>query len=501
MKTIEQLWTGLLELIGRAAKHQSAANLLKWDLETNMPKGAGPGRDQVFALMATEATEAFVDPRVSDCIAELQSKEDELDDNQRRLLGRIAEVYQRAKAVPLDFVQKWNEAISRATRYWQEARETSKFSAFLPHLEEILKLVKMKAQVLGYEGHPYDALVLDFEPGASVAWLQEVLLPLRDPLVELVGRVKDCDPVDTSCLTGTFPEAGQMQLSKAILRRVGFDFAFGRIDGIPGHPMTLWVGPKDTRLTTRFSRENLGDGLLASIHEGGHGIYQQGTDQVFDGLYFDTGISMGNHESQSRMYENVVGRGLPFWQFFFPLLQMALPSFNGVTADGFWRAINAVKPSLIRIHADEVTYPLHILFRFELELAMLSGDLQPADLPEAWNRKMEEYLGIRPANDAEGCLQDVHWSQGYIGYFPSYALGNLLAAQLWETIVREIPDIEAQISRGQFAVLLEWLRDKVHRWGYAYTLPDLAQSATGQSLDASVWVKYISDKCAAVYNF
>jgi carboxypeptidase Taq len=501
MRTAGQLWLELLELIKQAAKYQSAASLSRWDLETNMPKDAGPGRDQVFSLMATKATETFVDPRIGDLIAELRSREDELNNDQRRILGRIEEVHRRARAVPLDLVQEWNETTSRAQRFWQEARRTSNFLTFLPHLKEVLRLLKLKAQALGSEGqHPYDAIVSDFEPGTNIALLQETLLPLRQPLVELVGRVKDCGPLDTSCLTGTFPEAKQIQLSRAILQRLGFDFNAGRIDAVPGHPMTLWVGAKDTRITTRFSREDLGDGLFASIHEGGHGLYQQWTDPIFDWLFFDTGISMAIHESQSRMYENIVGRGMPFWRFFFPVLRTVSSSFDQVTLDGFWRAINAVRPSLIRIHADEVTYPLHVLLRFELEQALLNDDLQPADLPEAWNQKMEEYLGIRPTNDAKGCLQDVHWSQGYIGYFPTYVLGTLLAAQLWETIVGEIPEIKEKFSHGDFAALLQWLREKVHRWGYSYTLPELALQATGRPLDPSVWLKYIGDKCAEVYN-
>ena len=500
MKETGQLWRELLEFTGQAAKYQSAANLLHWDLETNMPKDAGPGRDQVFSFIATKATEAFVDQRVGDLITELKSREGELDDDQNRLLVRIEETYRRAKVIPLDLVQKWNETTSRAQRYWQEAREVNDFSIFLPHLKEILELLKLKAQAWGYEGHPYNAIVPDFEPGTSVELLQGILLPLRKPLVELVGLIKNCKPLDTSCLTGTFPEAKQALLSEAILRRLGFNFDAGRIDSISGHPMTMGIGANDTRLTTRFSQENLGDGLFASIHEGGHGLYSQGIDPIFDEFYFETGISMGIHESQSRMYENIIGRGKPFWQFFFPLLQMIFPSFNRVPLNEFWRAINAVKPSLIRIHADEATYPLHILLRFELESAMLSGDLQPADLSEAWNQKMVDYLGIQPTNDAMGCLQDVHWSIGYFGYFPSYVLGSLLSAQLQETIVSEIPDIKEKFSHGDFLSLLQWLRENVHQWGYSRTLPELALKVTGQPLDASFWLKYINDKCADIYK-
>jgi carboxypeptidase Taq len=450
--------------------------------------------------MATKATEAFIDPRIGELI-EVLLQQEELGVYWRRLLGRLSISYQRAKAVPLDLVQEWNEAVSEAKRYWLEAKRKSDFSIFLPHLKRILDLLNLRAQAWGYEGHPYNAITQDFEPGMTVAEVERILLPLRDPLVEFVGRLRDSTPPDASCLTGDFPVADQERLSKAILQQVGFDFNAGRIDAIPGHPMTIWIGAKDTRITTRFSRSDLGGGLFASIHEGGHSIYNQGADPVFDRLYTDTGVvSMAIHESQSRMYENLIGRGMPFWRFFFPQLQMLFLSFNQVTLDDFWGAINVVKPSLIRIHADEVTYLLHILLRFELELAMLNGDLQPDDLPEAWNEKMEKYLGIRPENDAVGCLQDVHWSQGYVGYFPSYALGNLLAAQLWEVMAREIPDLEERISRGDFTTLLQWLREKVHRWGYSYTLPELAQEVTGRPLDSSAWLGYITDKFGQIYH-
>jgi carboxypeptidase Taq len=401
----------------------------------------------------------------------------------------------------LELTREWNETTSAATRHWKEAREKSDFSMFLPHLERVLRLLRERAEVLGYEEHPYNAVMVDFEPGMTVTEVQGILLPLREPLVDLVAKLKDREQPDTSCLVGDFPEDRQLEFSRAILRRIGFDFNTGRIDGITGHPMTIWCGPDDTRLTTRFSRTELGDGLFASIHEGGHGIYDQNADPLFNDLFTDQGfVSMGIHESQSRTYEEILGRGLPFWQFFFPQLQAFFPSFDRVSLDAFWRAINVVMPSLIRIHADEVTYPLHILLRFELELAMLKGDLKPADLPGAWNDKMEEYLGIRPANDAEGCLQDVHWSQGYIGYFPSYALGGLMTAQLWEAACQAIPNLAERISRGNFSDFLDWLRTNVHELGYAYSLPELVQKVTGKPLDPQVWLTYILDKCVDVYK-
>lgn len=501
MKNAQELLSGLLGLIRPAAYYGHTANLLMWDKETGMPKGAGPDRDEILGFVATKATETFIDPRIGETIENILSRRDELHPNQLRLIERIDAIYGRAKAVPLDLVRKWNETTSRAQRYWTEARARSDFSIFLPHLEEVLKLLRERAQSFGYKDHPYNAIVPDYEPGVDVAELQRILLPLREPLSGFVSQLTSVTPPDNSCLTGAFPTAEQMRLSRAIIKQMGFDFNIGRMDGVAGHPMTIPTGPKDTRFTTRFSPENLYAGLFASIHEGGHCLYCQGMDPIFDWLYIETGISMAIHESQSRMWENIVGRGMPFWRFFFPQVQtLFAPSFDGVTIEDFWRAVNVVRPSLIRIHADEVTYNLHILLRFELELALLSGDLKPADLPEAWNEKMEEYLGIRPENDAEGCLQDVHWSRGYFGYFPTYTLGNLLAAQLWETITDEIPDIEDEISQGNLNVLLEWLRSKVHHWGMAYTLPQLAEEVTGLPLDSSVWMEYILNKYSEVYG-
>ncbi|MBU4350981.1 carboxypeptidase M32 [Candidatus Parcubacteria bacterium] len=493
-------WKELLYLLKQAAIYGHTSSLLAWDVQTYMPKDAGPGRDGIFAFMATKTAEKLQNPRVGDILAEL-ADDAELDQNQRRFIARMTDICQRTRAVPLGLVRALAEATSRAEREWRKARKTSSFAMFLPHLIEVFSLVRAKADAIGFSDHPYDALLPDFEPGMTAKMAKETLLPLRQPLSELVRLIGSKPAPEHAFLKGYFPPERQLLLAGIVARRCGFDFDQGRLDQVPGHPMTITTGPKDTRITTRLFPQEMSPGLFAAIHETGHALYCQGMDSLFDWVFLDTGLSMAIHESQSRMFENIVGRSLPFWKFFFPTLQaMFAPSFDDVSAEQLWKAVNVVKPSLIRIEADEATYNLHILLRMELEMAMLDRSLNPADLPEAWNAKMEEYLGIRPDNDANGCMQDIHWSHGYCGYFPTYALGNLLSAQLWATIEQEIPGLADEIARGNLGSLLEWLRKNVHQWGPVYTLPELTQQVTGQPLNPEIWLAYINNKYAQVYD-
>jgi carboxypeptidase Taq len=500
MKGIDELMQELLDLLRQASYYGYTANLYIWNREVAMPKGAGPDLDKLYSLMATKSTEMLIAPRIGDVLEELQSRQSELDPNQVRIVQRLAEIYRRAKAVPLGLVQAWTEATSKAHRFWTQAKRESDFRIFLPHLETVLHLAQERARAFGFTDCVYDALVPDFEPGMTTAELQTILLPLRDPLSNLAQRIAQAEPINTACLTGNFPVERQMMTAMAALNWMGLDFERGRLDAVLGHPMTITLGPNDVRLTTRLDPNVFGPGFFAAIHEGGHVLYEQGKDSIFDWIYLDSGVSMAIHESQSRMWENLVARGLQFWNCFWPTLQAIMPSFNQVEFEAFFEAINAVKPGFIRVQADEVTYNLHILLRFELELALLNNDLAPADLPGAWNDKMQEYLGITPPNDAQGCLQDIHWSQGYFGYFPTYALGNLMAAQLWNTIKREMPTLEDDLAMGNFATLLDWLRINVHAQGPAYTLREMAEETTGEGLGANHWLQYIAAKYSAIYE-
>lgn len=486
----------------QAAMYGHTYSLMGADQETTMPPDAGPGRDEIATFMFGKTHEAFTCPEIQDVLSQLANAGD-LSPDETHLVRRISQGHRRAKALPADLANAWAQTTSSAWRQWTEAKAKSDFQIFLPALRQVLSLAKQKASALDSSIHPYNALSAGFEPGMPVEEIRRILSALREPLSKLVRKISRATPPSGICLKGFFLLEQQERLSQVVLRRMGFNFKSGRLIVVPGHPQTITVGPCDIRATTRLAVDDFRRGFFGSMHEGGHSIYCQGADQVFDWLFLDPDgipISMGIHESQSRMYENLIGRSLNFWTFFFPFLQTAMPQFEEVGLEDFWKAINISRPSLIRVEADEVTYCLHILIRFELETAMLSGELDPKDLPEAWNAKMKEYLGVTPKTDAEGCLQDVHWSKGYFGYFPSYALGNIMAAQIWLRMQEdEVPS--ADLRSGQLSTIKAWLKSHVHKWGMAYTAPELIKGLTGGSLDPEPYIAYLKEKYAQVYNF
>ncbi|MDP3093338.1 MAG: carboxypeptidase M32 [bacterium] len=494
-------WEELLLLLKEVAYYGHTLSLFDADRETMLPNNAGPGRDEIKAFMAGKAAEMFTRPEIGEVLAQLASVTD-LDPGRANLVRMIERGYTRAKAVPLHLVSALAKATSQAHRDWTQAKDRANFDVFLPSLRQVLNLAKERASALGSGHHPYDDLAPDFEPGITAEETKRVLFPLRQPLTDLVRRIAEAKPVDESCIQGFFAPDRQEIFSRLILARMGFDFGSGRLIAVPGHPMTITVGPNDIRLTTKIKPNDIKICLFGTMHEGGHGLYCQGAASDFDWLWFDIGglaYSMATHESQSRFWENVVGRSMAFWEYFFPFLKAIMPEFQEVPLDAFWKAINASKPSLIRTEADEVTYGLHILLRFELELALLSGELDPADLPAAWNAKMKEYLGITPENDAVGCLQDVHWSVGYIGYFPSYLLGNLMTAMIRERMETDM-SLTAEIGSGKLLAVKAWLKDHIHDWGMAYEMPALVRSLTGEDLNPGPYLAYLEEKYSQVYN-
>jgi len=499
MSESENLLEKLLERLKIAAKFYYAASLLDWDQQTKMPDGGAEGRAEIFAAVKTEAFKLFTSDEIGEILKKLTGMEEKFDIEKQALVKRINAIYQRSKAIPEDLFKAFNEAKSKSYTIWVKAREKSDFTLFQPALEKIIQFTRQFAELYGYEKNPYDGLLPDYEPGLTTEDLRTIINNLRKELVPLVRLLMEQpNKPDETLLQGNFPEDLQQQLSLQILKAINYDFNRGRLDPTP-HPFTTQVGPDDVRVTTHFLIDKLAPALTATIHEGGHALYDQGKDSLLKWLYLDTGYSHGVHESQSRMWENIVGRSLPFWKFFYSNLQNVFPRFKSVALEDFYRAINTVKPSLIRIYADEVTYNLHIVLRFEIEETLLRGELEVSDLPEFWNAKMQEYLGIVPENDAKGVLQDVHWSQGYFGYFPTYMLGNLYAAQLFATAKREIITLEDEIARGNLNVLREWLRAKVHRFGLIYEAPELLQEVTGRGPTSEPWLDYVKEKFTKVY--
>ena len=500
MSEARSLLEKLSELLKRASMFGYASSLLYWDQQTKMPTKEAMGRAEIYATVKAEWFKIFTSDEIGKILEKLVGRETELDLGGRALVRRIGNMYERAKAIPLDLFRAFSEAKSRAYTVWVEAKEKSDFKHFQPALEEMIGFMHKFADFYGYEKNPYDALLPGFEPGITSDDLKRVIQPLREKLVPFVSLLTEqSNQPDETLLRGHFPEDLQRQLSLESLRLIGYNFNQGRLDTTV-HPFTITIGADDTRVTTNFLPEELDSALFSTLHEGGHALYDQGRDSLLKWVYLDRGYSMGVHESQSRMFENMVGRSLSYWKFFYPKLQGFFPYFENIPLEDFYRSINVVKTSPIRIYADEVTYNLHIMFRFEIEEALIKGEIEVKDLPEIWNGKMQEYLGILPENDAKGVLQDVHWSLGYFGYFPSYMLGNLYAAQLFDTAKREIIDLEGEITKGNLKPLLTWLREKVHPFGLVREAPELLQEVTGEGPNPQHWLEYIKEKFGQIYG-
>jgi carboxypeptidase Taq len=477
-----------------------ARGLLEWDQQTYMPVGAAAARGQQAATLSALAHELLTDGRVSDLLSALEDSElaGEAD---RALLRVTRRHHDQAAKLPEEFVREWASLTSEAQQVWVQAREDDEFSAFEPVLARIIDLSRQQAEYLGYQDHPYDALLDLYEPGATTAQIRELFAPLRDETVDLVERIAQApDQLSDEVVRRDYPELLQEQFGREVASQFGFDFITGRLDQAV-HPFAISLDSSDVRITTRYQRNHLNAAVFGIFHEAGHGMYEQGIAPELDRSPLAGGVSLGVHESQSRLWENLVGRSLGFWQGAYPRLQeLFREPLAGVTVDSFYEAINTVSPSLIRVEADEVTYNLHIMIRFELELALLEGSLAVSDLPAAWNEKYHDYLGITPPNDTLGCLQDVHWAAGLIGYFPTYALGNLMSVQLFEAAGRAHPELQAEIRSGDFVNLLGWLRKNVHEHGSVHEPQDLLLKATGSKLDAGPYVNYLRTKFGALYG-
>jgi carboxypeptidase Taq len=386
-----------------------------------------------------------------------------------------------------------------AQQAWMEARQKSEFAIFQPHLEKVIGLRKEYITFFPDVDHPYDALLDDFEPGMKTADVKAIFDGLRPKQVELIQAIAGKPQVDDSFLHQPFDEKKQWDFGTEVITKFGYDWKRGRQDKA-AHPFTTGFGVNDVRITTRVAPNFLNTMLFGTMHECGHALYGLGTAPELERTGLAGGASLAVHESQSRMWENLVGRSLPFWQHFYPRLQEMFPQLGSVPVEKFYKGINKVQPSLIRVEADEATYNMHIMLRMEIEIALMEGKLAAKDLPEFWNTKMLDYLGVTPPNDAKGVLQDVHWSGGMIGYFSTYALGNLVSAQLWEKINQDMPDLTEQIRAGKFENLLGWLREKIHRHGRKFEPQELVQKVTGSKIDPAAYVRYLTKKYSEIYG-
>ncbi|MEI8016067.1 MAG: carboxypeptidase M32 [Nitrospira sp.] len=506
LKTVNDLTTRLLEI----QRINSAASLLSWDQETYMPAGGGEARAEQISTLQGIAHQKLVSPEIERLLAswldpetgETQDTPGETwDEPSRSLLREVWRDYSRAKKLPSDFVIKLSRECSLAQQVWAEAKENHAFSQFLPNLRTVLSLKREEAEYLGYRDSPYNALLDVYEPGSTIEALRPLFAQIKGRLVPLLKKIQQSPiQIDDTILFHTFDQARQLEFGRMVLIAMGYDFERGRLD-LSAHPFTTSFHPTDVRVTTRVHEHDLQSCLFSCIHEGGHGLYDQGLDPRYFGTPLGDSVSLGIHESQSRMWENCVGRSRAFWRFFYPMLQQTFHhQLRSLDGEQFYAAINRVKPSLIRVEADELTYNLHIMLRFEIEQDLIEGRTRPEDLPGIWNRKMEEYLGIVPSNDAEGVLQDVHWSFGAFGYFPTYTLGNLYSVQFYEQAKLEIPHLEDEIAAGQLMVLQRWLGQKIHRWGRMFTPDHLSRRVTGKSLNPEPFLSYVEKKYGELYK-
>lgn len=498
-ETYDELVTRLRE----AATLGSCASVLGWDEQAYMPKGGAEHRANQLGMLSGMVHDKATDPRIGELLSALEESSD-FDDADSPMAANVREArrdYDRATKLPKRLVEEMSRVTSLGQQAWIEAKPKNDFASFQPWLEQIVDLKREEAEAVGYDDVPYDALLDTYEPGASTKSVEATFAALRDELVPLVRAIAE-SPVepDVSIVKRPYPTDVQRTLGLEAAAAIGFDFDRGRLD-VAAHPFCSGIGPGDCRLTTRYDERFLPMAFFGTLHEAGHGIYEQGLDPDAYGTPLGEACSLGIHESQSRMWENLVGRSRAFWDHFYPRTQESLPdSLGNVPVDKFHAAVNDVRPSFIRVEADEVTYNLHIMLRFELEQPLISGDLAPADVPGAWNEKFESYLGLVPENHADGCLQDIHWSAGLIGYFPTYALGNLYGAQLFDAAETALGDLPAAFARGEFGPLKQWLNENVHRPGRRYTPTDLVERVSGKPLSHEPLMRRLHAKFDALYQ-
>lgn len=504
MTDAAKTYQSLIDSLREIAVLSSVASVLGWDERTQLPPKGTYHRATQAAMLAGMIHERFTSPRIGEWLKELEASPRTSDPESDEAVNvrETRRSYDRAVKLPPSLVEELSRIAVQAQQIWGEARAKNDYPLFAPWLGKILELKRSEAACVGSaSGNPYDALLDEFEPGETAEGVRQTFEQLRKPLVELIGQiVASGRSPNIQILERNYPAAGQQEMAKNAAAAVGFDFQAGRLD-TSLHPFCTGLGPGDTRMTTRYDPKYFGDAFFGVLHETGHGLYDQGLDPAHYGTPRGEAVSLGIHESQSRMWENFVARSRPFWRHFLPDVRRTFPdALAGVNDVEWYAAINDVRPSLIRTESDEATYNLHILLRFELEQSMLHGEIGPQDLPAAWNAKMRQYLGIAPPDDARGCLQDIHWSGGAIGYFPTYTLGNLYAAQFFEQARADLDDLDEQFARGDFAQLLGWLREKIHRHGKRFTGPKLVRKVTGKPLSAGPLLAHLRRKAAEIYG-
>jgi carboxypeptidase Taq len=500
---IQKVYDELVDRVKKAGLIISAGAVLGWDERTYMPRGGVAHRADQMSLLSGLAHEHFTDPKIGEMLARLEDSELTKDPLSPEAVNirELRRDYDKQTKLPKQLVEDISRTTTMAQGIWVEAKQKSDFNKFKEILGKVIDLRFKQAEAYGYETEPYDALMDDYEPGMTIAEVSKVFAGLRDDLVPFIEKIKNSEKKpDLSLVENDYDVNRQAYFGKAAAAAIGFEFTKGRLD-VTEHPFCTGIGNGDVRILTHYNPKHFNAAFFGTLHEAGHGIYEQGLPRdKYAGLPMGESISLGIHESQSRMWENMVGRGLPFWKHFFPRAQQVFPErLAGVKLEDFYFAINDVRPSMIRIEADEVTYNLHILLRFEIEQAIFHNDIKLDDIPQVWNEKFESYFGIQPKNDSEGCLQDVHWSMGIFGYFPTYALGNLYAAQFFAKAQEEMPNLTSQFEMGDFSSLKKWVNEKIHDHGKRYSASDLVEEVTGKPLSHKPLMEYLEKKFGPLY--
>jgi carboxypeptidase Taq len=500
----QETYSQLKRRINEISILHSTGGVLWWDRESFMPKKADDHRAEQLAQLSRLCHQWFTDPAIGDLIATVEAS-DLIKEPESEAAVNVREwrrLYDRETKLPTEFVEEFTRVTSKAGGVWAEARKKSEFGIFQPSLEKIVDLCRKKADLIGYRDEVYNALLDEFEPGATAEEIESAFAGLRTDLVELIGKIKDAPrKPDIGILRRPYDIDKQKVFAGILAAAIGYDFQAGRIDETV-HPCCNELGPFDSRILMRYHADDLSECITGTMHEVGHALYDMSRqDKEHWGTPMGETPSLAIHESQSRTWENIVGRSRQFWSYFFPQLQRVFhDELAGIGLDDFYAVMNWVSPSYIRVEADEATYNLHIMLRFELERAIIKGDIKVADIPGEWNRRFKDYLGLEVDRDANGCLQDVHWSHGAIGYFPTYALGNLYAAQFWSQAQKDLPGILEDFGQGQFDRLLVWLRDNIHSQGFKFYSNELCRRVTGEPLSHQPLLDYLYDKYTEIYG-
>lgn len=476
--------------------------LLGWDQQVNMPSMGAEERGIQSAAIGRIMHEKFTSDEVGQLIADLEKEVGDLyaETDEARSVKVAKRQYEKQTKVPLPLLMEFIKTTTMSHEAWVKAKAKSDFSIFEPHLKKIVDLRKQYAELFKPYDHIYDPLLDDFEPGMKTADVKEIFDKLRPQQVEIIQAIAEKDPPDNSFLKHNYKKEYQEIIGRYVITRFGYDWQRGRLDLAP-HPFTTEFGLGDVRITTRYLDDDAGSALFSTMHEAGHAMYAQGLPEKYNRHPLSGAASLAIHESQSRLWENLVGRSKEFWSFFYPSMQMLFPEYlENVSELDFYRGINKVEPSLIRVEADEATYNLHIMLRLEIEIGLMEDTIEVKDLPEIWNAKINDYLGVTPPNDARGVLQDVHWPDGMIGYFPTYALGNLASVQLWDKMLEQNPNIPDEIAKGKFDTILSWMREHVHQFGSKFEAQEIMVKATGSKITPEPYIQYLKTKYGEIYH-